>query len=90
MCKHNRTITFLIFISLILIEITCIFFDIVVLLNTLGLQESETIKSIKDYLLIKSVLNIIANTTSIIMILVFGIYSSYFKIKSNLLIYMIL
>ena len=90
MCKHNRTITFLIFILLILIEITCIFFNIVVLLNTLGLQESETIKSIKDYLLIKSLLNVIANTTSIIMILAFGIYSLYFKIKSNLLIYMIL
>lgn len=90
MCKHNRIITFSIFIILLVIEITCIFFNILVLLNSLGLEESSSLKSIKDYLSIKSVLNIFANTISIFFILVFGVYSSYFKIRSNLQIYMIL
>lgn len=90
MCKLNKTITFLLFFSLVLIELICITLNIVVLLSTLALEESSKVKPLKDYLLIKSVLSIIASTISIIMILVFGIYSSYFKIKSNLTIYMIL
>jgi len=90
MCKHYKIITFIVFVFLIIIEITCIFLNMIVLINSLQLKPSVEINSIKEYLKIKEILNIFANSFYIVMILIFGIYSLYFKIKSNLLIYMIL
>jgi len=91
MYKHNKNITFIILIFLILIEITSIFLNIIILINSIELNaSSENLQSIKGYLMIKTILNIIANTTSIVMVLIYGIYSLYFEIKTNLLIYLIL
>lgn len=87
---QNRKIAFIEIIILVLLELSCIVFNLLIMIKSYGLDLDEDLDNIINYLTIRSIINILINIISIVILFTYGIYSLYFKHEWRLFVFIIL
>lgn len=89
--KKTRNLTFIFLFTLIILELLCLIFNIIVLEKscTYNISDDKS-DDIINLNIITSLIALMINITSIPIIMIFGLHSLYFKEKFKLALYLLL